>query len=535
MESKPTALTHPDVHVVRGGPEPKPRLLFRLDGVSPSVSVGLFNNSVVNLSRAVLERLYHEKVGGVYRRIVGPLSKEHYWASLAAFRRRLVTRLDKAIPMTRDEFVESYVGDRRQPIYEEAAQSLLARGFNIRRDRRVKTFTKGEKTPFANRHLGAFYSQLKIDPVPRAISPRDPRYTVELGRFLKPAEKRIYGAVDAVFNAPTVAKGRNNWERAQILRGHWESFSDPVAFKVDAHRFEAHATGAALRWSHVVYRDAIVDGWADLSNILQAQLYYEACGYCADGRVSYLVRHGMRASGDFDTALGNSLLTAAMWWSYARHMGIRIRFLCDGDDGVVVLSARDAPRFQGGVTAWFANMGFVMDVAGPVSQFEKIVFCSCQPVEVFTGKWLMTRDPRMCLMKDTTSMVHWDCELSYKRWLAAVGDGGEALAGCLPVLGELYASFKRTAGGVSPIYHPSMDSGFSQHVRMMGKERLRYGKPTDAARVSFWAAFGIAPNEQEAIESDLRLKTYPWAEPRDLGSDVRGAEYCSGTVSWPGF
>ncbi len=86
-----------------------------------------------------------------------------------------------------------YYRGRRRTIYQNAADSLLTRSIS-QRDAKVKAFVKAE---FIN-------SDEKPDPDPRVISPRDPRYNVEVGKYLRPIEHRIYGMIAKIFGEPTV-------------------------------------------------------------------------------------------------------------------------------------------------------------------------------------------------------------------------------------------------------------------------------------------------------------------------------------------
>jgi len=65
------------------------------------------------------------------------------------------------------------------------------------KDAWLSTFVKAEKLNIS----------AKPDPAPRVIQPRDPRYNVELGRYLRHSEEYLFKAIDKVFGGRTIFKG----------------------------------------------------------------------------------------------------------------------------------------------------------------------------------------------------------------------------------------------------------------------------------------------------------------------------------------
>jgi hypothetical protein len=531
MQTKPCEYGHPNVQVVRRGGFVKPRPATRLFG-GPSLAVGFFAPTVENLYRAVVERYYLEKVDGQYREIRGPRSPALFQGRLRTFRRRIQSSLSPVIPWAPRQFAEAYRGDRRFGRYLAAAVSLEARALDVS-DCNVDAFVKKQKECFATpfgRDDG-----WKVDVVPRAIYPRGPRYTVEVGRYLKPLEKPIYRAVDQAAGYTCVAKGLNFWERAKVLHDHWRHFNDPVCVKMDAHRYESHHGEQALRYEHAVYYSAVSKPHSlPLRKALQAQYRFRGTGRCDDGKIRFQVIGGKRASGDWNTALGNTLVSSSMIWSYARAQRIPIRFLSDGDDVVVICERRHARRLMDGVRDWYAAMGFVMDVAGPVDQFERIVFCNTSPVEITAGEWCMTRTAISAFAKDFVCLAPVRDEDELRAWCSAVAAGGTALAGAVPIFGALYDAYRRFGAGVPPMAHPLLEDGFAHHAAMMGERAMCYTEPTAVCRASFWAAYGITPAEQVAIEQDLKCLAGPTGKWVDVGDRICSA-YLHGCKRWPGL
>jgi hypothetical protein len=90
-------------------------------------------------------------------------------------------------------------------------------------------------------------------------------------------------------------------------------------------------------------------------------------------------------------------------------------------------------------------------------------------------------------------------EHEYKQWVTAVGKGGGALYGDMPMYGALYK--RMAAVGVDSKLATSLlysDSGFA---RMSAKPRCHEVRDvSDDCRISFYRAFGIPPCQQITME-----------------------------------
>jgi len=97
---------------------------------------------------------------------------------------------------------------RKRERYEKAVADVLQDGLT-RRDAGVTMFIKCEKM-----------NPVKINPDPRAIQFRDPKYCVVLASYLKPIERYLYAlrlpGITAT-GSRVVGKGMNQVERASAL------------------------------------------------------------------------------------------------------------------------------------------------------------------------------------------------------------------------------------------------------------------------------------------------------------------------------
>lgn len=482
----------------RGFPA-KDRVVYLLDGLGPAIKYRVHNNNLLNLERALKERVFFVKKDGEFVTPPKPSSDAFYAQSLNTFFTHLKKYLPHPARMEPSEFPKLYAG-RKRTIYERAATSLLELPLE-KKDAEISVFVKAEKVNVTE----------TSDKAPRAIQPRAPRYNVELGCYTKPIEKRIYRAIGKVMGMTTVAKGLNAEERGELIERKWTRFNDPVAVGLDASRFDQHCSASALKWEHSVYKYCY-GGDKDLKRLLNWQVYNSGRGYTPDGKVKYKT-DGCRMSGDMNTALGNCLLMCGMVYSYSLLVGLEgeIELINDGDDCVVFMESSNLAKFLSCLETWFTSVGFTMKVEKPVYTLEKVEFCQAHPV--FDGeKYIMVRDIRAALVKDTYSIKPIDTEGVMRKWLIAIGDGGMSLTGGIPIWQEFYNTLATAGSKLAPSktrksqginYDPTMDSGMRRLAERMNRN---YTTIHPRARYSFWLAFDIAPDEQLAMEGFYRSR-----------------------------
>lgn len=456
-----------------------------------------FNHTYLNLHRAVVERVFFVKEDGVFK---SPPKPKAFARCMNGVQQLLVKHLPSTTPWSYQEFLNSCKGCKRVR-YEKAYDSLNGEGPITSKDAEVEVFIKYEKTDFTS----------KSDPVPRVISPRSFRYNLALGKFIKKLEPRLFKSLGKLFGMKTVIKGYNAYKSAAILREKWDKFKDPVAIGLDASRFDQHVSLDALKWEHEIYLKCFAKSQhrKKLKRLLDMQLKNKCVGYAPDGRLSYTIR-GTRMSGDMNTSLGNCVLMCSMLKQYSIDTGINFQLANNGDDCVCFMERRDLKTFQTGLFDWFYGMGFNMKVETPVFEFDKIEFCQTHPI--FDGsRWVMTRDPFAILSKDTTMLAPYQSIKQIKTWLASVGGGGLRCTGGLPVAQEWYLKCCQLGG------RAISEKVLTWSMRMLMTNMDRsYGTVTPEARLSYWIAYGLTPDEQIELEryyANLNIVLEP---PREL-------------------
>jgi hypothetical protein len=473
----------------------------RVGDVSPNISIVPFNNDIATLERAVKERVFFVKNinKDSPEKFVSPptpapgLFSERLSETLGVLR----PFLPSTAPITHQQFVDA-CPSRKRKCYENALADIRLSGLDYEKDSSVSVFVKYEKTDRTT----------KEDPVPRVISPRDPKFNIQLGRYLKPIEERIFKALGKMFGHPTVMKGMDTDKTAAIIQEKWDMFNKPVAIGLDASRFDQHVSLEALKFEHSVYELCFprIRDRKKLRNILKYQLHNKCSGYTPDGSISY-VKEGTRMSGDMNTSLGNCILMCMMIHAYSLHCRVPVQLANNGDDCVVFMEQRDLPAFSDGLFQWFWEMGFNMAIEPPSYELEHIEFCQCRPV--YDGeKYTMCRNPTTAIAKDSVYLKHPDQFVTYPAWLHAVGTGGIALAGGMPIFNSFYKCYQRSG---EPTWYCRWkkrwrakglaDDVLPWFMREMGLRGRRVARePTPESRASFYLAWGITPDEQLELE-----------------------------------
>lgn len=438
---------------------------------------------------------WHNECAALVKRTLGPTPTpaDPRCPELAgAFARlRALARRYDGTTWTHLQTAESYSGLLRRR-YIDAEKSLLTEGPVHSGDVRLKAFLKAEK-----RGLGALAK-------PRMIYPRSPRYNLDLASRLKPFEHWLWGnlrsiGLSGVPPSRVCAKGLSPQRRANLIVRKFRQLTDCVVFEVDGKAFEAHVDAKQLGFEHSVYRAAF-PGDRGLDRLLQYQLTMRGVTSCG----LRFSRSGGRASGDFNTGMGNSLIMLAVVSSVMSVISpARYDSLVDGDNALIFIERADYRR----VVECFAPealrvSGHEMVLERPVSVIEGIRFGQSAPVETSCG-WMMVRDWRKVLSHATSSHVHLREARFAREFLFGVALCELSLAREVPIIGRWAESLRAATRVNRPVrLHPHRD------YQAMGVDfdvvaSAKFVPPSLVSRLSFERAFGVSPDEQCRIESSL--------------------------------
>lgn len=493
------------VHTTRAGLKTGVRRYVSITGINPGLDFRCHNNTVANLRRGVAERVMYLRKGDDFVKCKVP-TQEYVDETLGEFSKRLRKKLHPTTPVDIEQMPMYYQGRKRERA-QQAVSSLNLLPVS-RRDASRKFFTKFEKINFTS----------KKDPAPRVISACDPRYNMSTGRFLKPAEKLLYKGIARVWGDWTVAKGLNSEDTAKLIVKKWHSFADPCAIGLDASRFDQHFSVPMLRYEHRHHVHQ-AGGSRELQRLLRWQLHIRGAGHCPDGSV-YVETEGCRMSGDMNTASGNCLGMCAMIWSYCKARGVKTKLINNGDDCVVFMDRADESKFVHNLHEWFDDLGFDMKQEPTVYELEKIEFCQAHPIHVGDGAYIMVRNLEASLAKDSLALIQATTPEMVPAWCRAVGDAGTALCGGVPVLDAFYQMYQRSGKVVERWRNTYEVRGFEY----MAANMHRRGKPIlPETRLSYYVAFGLLPDEQEALErhfASMHIQRVTPSPPTEIPPDL---------------
>lgn len=419
----------------------------------------------------------------------------------------LALRMPTTVQSDLYEMPNLYSGAKRKR-YMEAVENYL--NYNItKRDASIKFFVKADKLNPVE----------KVNPDPRAIQFRDPKYCVVLGSYLKPIEHHIYltkFGCKGVHPSRSIAKGLNALERGQLFMNKVAQFTDPVFVSLDASRFDKHVSYELLQIEHHFYTLCNPD--PIFARLLSWQLINK--GYSDLGMV-YRVR-GRRMSGDMNTAAGNCLLMLLMVTTYFRLISVnKYDVLDDGDDIVVIIERTSLPTVETTVKNIFETFGMSMKVEGIVDDPYKVVFCKSNIIEYDLNKFKFVRSPTDVMSKSLCGTKHWSNLIYRRRVISSIATCELFLNLGTPILQAYAVALRRNVGGnFDPQYLPDgLLCRLHREERSHGKisETIEPVPITSYARDSFYRAFGISSLEQIRLEEQLSAWTFDILNTTHIG------------------
>lgn len=219
----------------------------------------------------------------------------------------------------------------------------------------------------------------------RAIQYRGPRYNIELGRYLLPLEETLWSCL----NTGGVRVRDNVWlysskgltpdARAGQVATLWSRYPGGRALCLDHSRFDAHLSQEVLRMEHEIYL-GLLKPCRLLRWLLAAQC--KTRGRTKHGRKYRGV--GGRMSGDVNTALGNTIVSALVLLA-ATHDFSELSILVEGDDGVVFGPGSALERLEGILGGRVLPYGFELKISS-ARTLGGIDYCSGRVIVGSHGK-----------------------------------------------------------------------------------------------------------------------------------------------------
>lgn len=449
----------------------------------------------------------HNERAALLERVLGPLPWPDSQPVGPMFKRavksmRILAGTYQESKWSHLETALSYTGALRRR-YLEAERSLRVDGPLSHRDYELQAFLKADKLNLLKYHK------------PRMIFPRSPRYNLAIGCWLKPFEHWLWGRLTLKWffrarepawlrghvakwgSTRVVAKGLSPRGRANLIARKFKSFESCTVFEADGKGFEAHVSSRQLVEEQSVYLAAY--GWAKgLRSLLARQLVMAGrtnCGW-------KFSRPGGRASGDFNTGMGNTIVMLAAVAS-GIPADVPYDVLVDGDNALVFMSGADVSRVYPVFAQSVLNQcGQELVLDSPVTVLEEVRFGRSAPVKISSG-YTMVRDWRRVLSGFSCSH-RWLNEPTFaRRWLYDVCRCELSLALGMPVLQEVFVKMLKHLGrDGKKVVEDSLALYFVQGAWLADvKDVIPVSLET---RLSFEKAFGLAPHDQILMESVFR-------------------------------
>lgn len=438
-------------------------------------------------SPAVHSNCEHNEYAALALRTMAETPKDRKWAPDVLEQFKLLRKLARVVNVKRlelEEVVNGYSGAMRRK-YEEARVSLEDEWL-LDHDFKLSAFVKGEK----------FQPEKKISK-PRIINPRSARYNLVLATYLKPLEHALWAKWKTRHGGTRVSgKGLNSDQRARLIQRKMGYVGDCTVFEVDGKAFEAHVTRQQLVLEQSVYRAAF-EGDDELRGLLRHQLSLK--GSTAAG-FKYK-RDGGRASGDFNTGLGNTLLMGSFVLVVMRRFNLKHRWevLVDGDNALIFVDTREAADVATSFSAAMSDVcSHEMEVEKPTTVLEEVIFGQSQPILTQSG-YRMVRDYRKVLSGAFCGYRYYNDPKFAPKLLREVAIAESAVNTGVPVLGPYFEEAARILKNFSPLKDPN----FFLEGHLLGWKPRRSQVVTREARVSFQMGFGMLPDEQVRMEKRL--------------------------------
>lgn len=392
--------------------------------------------------------------------------------------------IDTIKPYTLLEVVDSYRGAKRR-VYASALEDINKVGM-LKRDCLVKAFVK------ASKYIGEM--------IPRIIQARSPKYNLLVAQYHKPMEHFIYSLrskyrTTHVKSTKISAKCDNAYVRAATIRKKMKQFKSPLVVMLDASKFDGHVQLQHQKLAHEYYYYLTRSS----KHIKLLARTLSTRGVTASG---YKYELGARrASGDMDTAVGNTVIMLFCVCSYAAQFS-RYDIYDDGDDCLLFV---EEAEFTGEelLKDYFLSMGFKMSCS-LARKYSEVVFCRSRPVKLDAGV-KMVRNPWLVL--DTALASHKYFRTKSDNMLKQFFTGywfshqGEPITGAF--FGELYRRFGHC--DVS-------DVELSYKVKMSGRGVTNV---SSATREHYAKVYGVPPDEQVLVEQLLvhQVSIWDWTTP----------------------
>lgn len=443
----------------------------------------------------------HNQLIAATNRVLGevPVPTER---GVAMMRQTVDRFLLDATPTSQDalEDLGNRHGGAKGRRYLKAARDYYHEGL-YSGDSSCSMFVKSEK----------FDVHAKVNPDPRAIQFRKPKYCVVLASFLRPIEEKIYHFDKASKGVPrsrNVAKGLNSVDRAELLAEKSKHFKRPVFITLDASRYDKHISVSHLKMEHRFYLRHNCDP------LFAKLLHQQLLNRCFSSLGLKYTTSGKRMSGDMNTASGNVIIMLIMVTAIMTYLDAPVWDTLDDGDDIVLIIEEDELWIIDYLRSLFLEMGMNIKVESVCRSLFEVKFCQSNIVEFAPARLKFVRDFRRVMSNAASGVRNWNDPRFRARAINATGYCELILNLGVPVLQSYALALLRNTGTQS-FTESHIARGLQYRVKtemkLLGLKKFTDVKPQrilSCARESFHTAFGLDPTEQVALERKLDTWTF---------------------------
>jgi len=335
-------------------------------------------------------------------------------------------------------------------------------------------------------------------------------YTCALAQYLAPLEHALYKI--RLHGTRLFAKGLNPKQRAEgiVAAGRGPDYEYRM---LDHSAFDAHVSMEHLLLEHAFYQ-WIFPHDRELQKLLACQLRNN----CRSGAGVRWKTKGGRMSGDFNTALGNSLINTLIYLAWAEEHGVlsdpNYCQQVDGDDSWLLCRTTVADP----APSDFTKYGMTTKLEGTAHIPEGVGFCQSKPVQLEDG-WMMCRDYKRVLARLPYTVKNLPSK-TWPRYARGVSECEKILGQGVPVLDAIQQGLCREFCQYTPLYFAEDERQLESLKGISNPARTI----TARARVSYAMAWDISPSTQETLEACLLQ--HSWAKDYSEPARPPGGDAC---------
>lgn len=357
------------------------------------------------------------------------------------------------------------------------------------------------------------FQKEKIDAVPRFIAGRNPMAVLVEKCFIGEWEHKYYEE-HPFFPYRTCVKEKTPLEKANLIVQYYNEVPDCVILGADFSRFESGVLQFDIQLFH--YFIELLYGEEQITDDYRTFMYHQLHNTITSRVGVKATCEGRVMSGDASTSIKNVFIVEMLFALALLELGVDplgVRFINDGDDCLLFVPARISDHMIKQLPEFFAPMGKKLGFDCITPCLQDVVFCQsklircAQPQPHNPEGWCLVRGPDKILADSTTSPNYGDSPNAIRRYVGNVGLGLYITEHAAPIsqaYGELLCRLTNfsTSWKLDRYAFSKQDSWYWR-IKHSDSIKTKLPEVTQQARLDYYLAFGITPDNQIALEQAM--------------------------------